>query len=97
MPKPKNATTTTTNAQPTELGPNIVVLDRGWVYYAPEVSDRGDTLVLNDARCIRRWGTTKGLGELVNGPTPSTVLDVTGIVIAPKRSLIHLIQCKRWN
>jgi hypothetical protein len=78
-------------------GPQIVVLDRGFVYYSPDVQENGENLVLNDAKCIRRWGTTKGLGQLTDGPTKDTVLDSTGTVIAPKRALIHLIQCKRWN
>ena len=37
-------------------------------------------VILTDARCIRRWGTTKGLGELVNGPTRETALDPAGTV-----------------
>lgn len=28
-------------------------------------------------KCIRRWGTTHGLGELYNGPLSSTVLDLS--------------------
>jgi hypothetical protein len=78
-------------------GAQIVVLDRGWVYYSPEVKEEGDNLVLRDAQCIRAWGTTKGLGELVSGPTKSTKLDPAGTIVAPKRALIHLIKCNPWN
>jgi hypothetical protein len=35
---------------------------------------------LHGASVIRRWGTTKGLGELVNGPLSGTVLDRAGEV-----------------
>lgn len=28
-------------------------------------------------KCFQRWGTTNGLGELYNGPLPSTVLDLS--------------------
>lgn len=72
----------------------IVVLDRGFVYVG-KVSDEGENLRITNCRNIRRWGTTKGLGELVNGPTSETRLDDVGEVIAPKRAVIHQIVCKR--
>lgn len=79
-----------------KIGTQIVVLDRGFVYVG-KVSLNGETLTINNARNIRRWGTTKGLGELVDGPTPNTKLDQVGKVIAPMRAVIHLIQCnKDW-
>lgn len=57
----------------------IVIGQRGWVWIGRYAED-GDEVVLTDARCIRRWGTTKGLGELVAGPTKTTVLDPAGTV-----------------
>ena len=72
----------------------IVVLDRGFVYVG-KVADEGENLRITNCRNIRRWGTTKGLGELVNGPTDDTVLDTVGEVIAPKRAVIHHIVCSR--
>ncbi len=84
--------------QPTENrdlpGTHIVVLDRGFVYIG-KASFEGDILRIENARNIRVWGTTKGLGELVNGPTSKTVTDDVGTIIAPQRAIIHLIQCKR--
>lgn len=76
----------------------IVVLDRGFVYIG-RVSDEGEYLVLTNAKNIRSWGTTRGLGELVNGPLPSTKLDDVGTVRAPKRALIHLIDVveSKWK
>lgn len=74
----------------------IVVLDRGYVYVG-KVADEGENLRITNARNIRRWGTSRGLGELVDGPTRSTVLDPVGEVIAPKRAVIHQIVCnKDW-
>lgn len=66
----------------------IVVLDRGFVYVG-ETSLDGQFLTIRNARNIRRWGTTKGLGELCDGPTSSTVLDKCGDVTAPLTSVVH--------
>jgi hypothetical protein len=58
----------------------IVVLQRGWVVVGKfrEVSEVEHELT--DASVIRYWGTTKGLGELVAGPTSATKLDPCGRV-----------------
>jgi hypothetical protein len=64
----------------------IMVLMNGWVL----VGLKGDTFLL-DARVIRRWGTTKGLGELANGPLQATVLDYLGPVkVEPSNVLFTL-------
>ena len=68
----------------------IAVLDRGFVYVG-RVSFDGDFVVLTNAKNIRNWGTTNGLGELVNGPLKDTVLDPVGTVHAPLRAVISLI------
>lgn len=68
----------------------IAVLDRGFVYVGC-VEWKDNFLTITDARCIRRWGTTKGLGELVNGALPETILDTVGTIHVPLSSLIHLI------
>lgn len=52
----------------------IVVLQRGWVFIGRLEKD-GNHCKLHNASCIRTWGTTKGLPELVNGATSSTKLD----------------------
>jgi len=53
----------------------IVILQRGWIYVGI-VEKNGDDCVIRNAYNIRRWGTTKGLGELsINGPTDNTILD----------------------
>ena len=71
----------------------IVVLDRGFVYVG-NVTIRDGWVNIQNARNIRVWGTTKGLGELRNGPLKDTKLDDCGIVLAPLKSLIHLIPCR---
>ena len=57
----------------------IVVAQRGWVFVG-RVSEVGDDLVISDAQNIRRWGTSRGLGELVSGPLPGTTVDPYGTV-----------------
>jgi len=84
-----NKSTATTHAN---LGQNIVVLDRGFVYVG-NVTDEGEYLRITDAKNIRYWGTKNGLGELTKGPLKETKLDPVGIVVAPKRALIHFVPC----
>lgn len=58
----------------------IIVADRGWVFVgACEDNDDG-SVTLRNARNIRRWGTAKGLGELVHGPLEDTQHDAYGTV-----------------
>lgn len=54
----------------------IVVLQRGWVAVGEYSKTSDDEHVLTKASIVRRWGTSKGLGELAEkGPLPNTVLD----------------------
>lgn len=97
MPKENAAVETSIPPVPsapgwTDLGQNIVVLDRGFVYVGA-VEESSDRIKISEAKCIRRWGTSKGLGELVNGPLGSTVLDRTGTVVAYRHAVIHMIPC----
>ena len=69
----------------------IAVLQRGWVYIG-EFSQIGDICKLEKAACIRRWGTSKGLGELVAGPTNNTVLDKAGTVEFHILTTVNLIE-----
>lgn len=77
----------------------IVVLQRGWVYVGRFV--RNENLCqLHDASCIRLWGTTKGLQELVHGPTSSTKLDrCDGVVEFDWLTVIHTISVEgsKWQ
>lgn len=74
--------------------PQIIVLDRGFVY-AGRVEIADGFVTITQAKCVRRWGTSNGLGELAaKGPQSRTVLDDAGTVVAPMTALIHLIGCK---
>ena len=72
----------------------IVILQRGWVYVG-RFSQNNETMMceLNQAYCIRKWGTTKGLAELKDGPTKDTVLDPSGKVVFHLLTTIAIIDC----
>jgi hypothetical protein len=58
----------------------IVAADRGWVFVGDCEKHKDGTMTIHNAKNIRRWGTSKGLGELTNGPTEKTVFDEYGTV-----------------
>jgi hypothetical protein len=77
----------------------IVIAERGWVYVG-RISRDGDQVVIRDAQNVRRWGTTKGLGELaMNGPLAETQLDPYGTVRIHVLAVCGTVECddKVWN
>jgi len=75
----------------------ILVLQRGWVvigHYHELVDQAGDPVevILNGAQVIRRWGTKRGLGELVDGPKENTVLDPAGVVRVHPLAVVLQVQ-----
>jgi hypothetical protein len=78
----------------------IVILQRGWVYIGKFERDTATNICkLHNAYCIRKWGTTKGLTELVNGKTKDTILDkCDGIIEFDWLTVIHTISVneKTW-
>lgn len=74
--------------------PQIVILDRGFVYVG-DVTIGDQWVTIRNACNVRRWGTSKGLGELAkSGPTANSVIDPAGLVRAPLRALIGMIECE---
>lgn len=63
----------------TDAPVRIVIAQRGFVFVGRYNRD-DEHVTLTDAAVIRRWGTTKGLGELRAGPLIDTVLDPCGTV-----------------
>lgn len=60
---------------PCDHGLQIVVLQRGWVFVG-EVKQNGDDYFIENGACVRRWGTSKGLGQIAkDGPTANTELE----------------------
>lgn len=58
----------------------IIVADRGWVFAGRCIDHEDGSVTIYNTKNIRIWGTTAGLGELVNGPTPKTKADPYGTV-----------------
>ena len=76
----------------------IVVLDRGFIVVG-RVSIDGSYVVIDDCSCVRRWGTTKGLGELAScGPLVNTVLDPQPRTRVHELQVVQIIDCEeaKW-
>jgi hypothetical protein len=76
----------------------IVIAQRGWVFVG-KFSEEGESVVLNDAKIVRRWGTNKGLGQLAQeGKQPNTVLDEAGTVRVHKLATVAVLDCnqEKW-
>lgn len=77
----------------------IVVLDRGFVVVG-NVSQEGNEVTIRNCRNIRRWGTTRGLGEIASaGPTAKTVLDPQPTTRVHELQIVQQIDCEaeKWN
>lgn len=77
----------------------ICVLERGWVLVGILEKD-GDEYLLLKGNVIRRWGTTKGLGQLaIEGPTSETILDAIPLAKFNKNQLIFTLNCdeSKWK
>lgn len=82
--------------------PRILVLDRGFVLIArcPDLLTVALYLECTEVRCIRSWGTSKGLGQLVSGPTNDTELDaVIAREVIPVRAILRVIDVEvgKWK
>ena len=78
----------------------IVILQRGWAMVG-RFERKGSECKLFDASVIRRWGTTKGLGEIAkDGCTSETVLDkCNGTVEFDYLTVVATISCnkEKWQ
>ncbi len=73
----------------------IVIAQRGWVFVGGYAED-GDEVTLTNAKVVRQWGTTKGLGELaLNGPTSKTVLDDAGVVRMHRLAIVATLDTNK--
>lgn len=89
--------TESSRPKPEHHGIKLVIADRGFVYVGDVTTD-AEWCHIQKALNIRYWGTTKGLGELANGPLSGTKLDKTGNVKIAMRAIIGMIDVEesKW-
>lgn len=77
----------------------IVVVSHGFVLVGRVTLD-GDFLIINDCRCVRFWGASRGLGELAaGGPTGSSKLDCQPSTKVHQNQVVMVINCneEKWG
>jgi hypothetical protein len=77
----------------------IVVLNRGWIVVG-NVSESVNKTVIQNAAIIRKWGTTKGLGELaMKGKLADTILDACPDITVDTANVVLLMNCEqsKWT
>jgi hypothetical protein len=76
----------------------IVILQRGWVAVGRFSQDSSDC-ELEQASIIRKWGTEKGLGQLIAGPLSNTVLDPCGTIRFHELAIVATLDCEasKWQ
>lgn len=71
----------------------IVILQRSWAMIGRLKRTENDCILTN-ASIIRKWGTTRGLGELaLEGKKPNTILDYVGTVQFDYLTVVAAINC----
>jgi len=77
----------------------IVVCDRGFVLVG-RISVKDSYVTITSCKNVRRWGTTKGLGQIASdGPTDKTSLDPQPTTRVHELRIIQIIDCEesKWN
>jgi len=72
----------------------IIVADRGWVFAGDCIDEDNGDVTIHNAQNIRKWGTSRGLGQLTNGPLNNTVLDPYGTVRV--KPIVSIAIIKGW-
>lgn len=91
-----DGTTYVPEAVPADI--KIVVLQRGWVAVG-RVTRSGDDIHITGGHIVRRWGTTKGIGELAgSGPLAETKLDPASTIRVHHLAVICMFDCEdsKW-
>ncbi len=77
----------------------IIIGQRGWIWVG-NVTRTADEVIIENAKNVRRWGTTTGLGEIaLNGPTSKTLLDDCPTIIIHPLAVIGAYKCnpEKWK
>ena len=77
----------------------IVILERGFVYVGRCREEGLIHLTIYGARSLIRWGTSKHLGELADGPLDNTKLGDSCTVKVRFPQVIHIIEVSQdaWD
>jgi hypothetical protein len=64
-----------------------------------DLSQEGTQCTLRNGSVVRRWGTTKGLGELAaEGPTANTILDPLTETSFHELTIVAKLKCsEKWE
>jgi hypothetical protein len=74
----------------------IIVLTNGWVFCIDIIEENHNEIIAENCKCIRRWGTSKGLGELQLGVTEKSIIDpFSGTQTFYKSNIIYKMDIKR--
>lgn len=72
----------------------ILVLQRGWVVVG-RIGRDGQNVIVTGGGVVRRWGTSRGLGELAAlGPLENTVIDPAGKIVAHELGIVCAFDCE---
>ena len=83
---------------PVDSKTRLYVLDRGWILVGRVYDANAEAVTLSKAVCLRRWGTSRGLGELTNGPTPQSTIDpLPADVRVPRHGIIFAFPVTGWD
>jgi hypothetical protein len=71
----------------------IVVVDNGFVFWG-DLRVVDDMCEISNGYNLRRFGTTRGLGQLaLEGPTKETKVDRITVVRVPKNRVVFVVEC----
>jgi len=76
---------------------NIFILDGEFVYLGKgkkiDSPLLGNSILIEEAQNIRRWGTTKNIGQLATeGKQDETILDYTGTITVPVGRVLQVLE-----
>lgn len=78
------------------MAKQIVIAQRGWIFVG-DVTRAENEVVIENAAVVRRWGTTRGLGQIASeGPTPSSILDPCPTVRIHPLSVVASMDVASW-
>jgi hypothetical protein len=75
--------------------PVLVVGTAGHVWICRALRQDEHHVYLFQASIVREWGTTRGLNELIDGPTQKSIIDHDApVVVLAVSALISIIPCR---